>query len=700
MKGSKLVTAAIAAALAMLTAFGACGCMISAFGLSLEEPSRLAFAWTMAALFCAAAFSWKRGGIAVLLAAGLGIGYLWRQGSFWEQLWQLVYRVSHIYNRAYHWGVFKLVETPWDAGTAELPMLVLGVLLAAVTAWSVCRQQSAMMPVALAVLTLVSCVVVTDTVPGEKDLYLLLLGLVLLLLTSQTRKSDRCQADRLTALAALPAALLLGVLFLTAPQEGYVNYTEALRERLTAWLQSLPQESGVEISQAVMPAPAEEPEKVDLASLGSRRDSMVPVMEVTAETGGTLYLRGQDYDVYDGTGWLASPKRVEEFRYDGVRLGYVAVEARREQKGLYLPYYPRDGLSLIGGAYANTRLAREYSFVRMGLPENWRALAEEGETAPFATAGADARYRNLPEDTRAALAPMVEPLVAGRTATWDKASAIAAFVRESAPYDKNTGRMPETATDFALWFLEEGEKGYCVHFATAATVLLRAAGLEARYVSGYMVELPPEETVTVTGEHAHAWAEYYEPGLQAWVVLEATPADGTPAPQETQSPQTLPETTREEPEEPSPETSSPEAATQAIAATEISTEPEKTAAQTAPAPEAPKLWNGLLWLFLLAAAAEGQRRLRLLLRRRYLRMGKPNRRALKRWREAEKLAKRLREEPPEELEALAQKAKFSQHTLTAQELGIFDRYLREAGHRLREKPWYYQLCYRYIFAYF
>ncbi len=698
MTWNKLFTALTAAALAFGAALGACGCMISAFDLELVGHTRVILAWGLGSLFCAGAFSWKKGGILVLPAAVLGAGYLWRQGDFPEQLWQLVYRLTHIYDQAYHWGVFKLVETPWDAGTAELPMLVLGLGLSAVTARSVCRRQSALYPVGLCLLPLISCAVVTDTVPAPEFLYLLLLVLILLLLTGQVRKTHCHQADQLAVLALLPTALLLGGLFLAVPESGYVNHTKELREHLVSWLQSLPESTGIPVDQGPAPAPAEEPQRVDLASLGSRRDSTVPVMEVTAETGGSLYLRGQDYDRYDGAGWTASPNRVEKFHYDGVRMGYVSVTTRREQDNLYLPYYPRDGLSFIGGAYGNTRMARDYSFLRMGLPENWRELAAAGEAPSPREDSREERYLALPESTRAQLAPLANSLTDGLSSTAEKAGAIGAYVRSTVPYSKHTQRMPDTAPDFVLWFLEESETGYCIHFATTAAVLLRAAGIEARFVSGYMVAAQPEKTVTVTGEQAHAWAEYYEPGLGTWVILEATPPEGTPAPTEPHTPETLPTAAPTVSAATIP-TQPPEAPTEEIPETTITTEPAESLPSRA-APAAPGIPRALLWIGLLALGTEGQSRLRVWLRRRYLGRGSPNRRALKAWREAERLAKHLRQNPPEALDTLAQKAKFSQHTLTGQELHLFAEYLSEARKQLRERTWYCRLLYRYIFALF
>ena len=73
--------------------------------------------------------------------------------------------------------------------------------------------------------------------------------------------------------------------------------------------------------------------------------------------------------------------------------------------------------------------------------------------------------------------------------------------------------------------------------------------------------------------------------------------------------------------------------------------------------------------------------------RRYkkMRTGPVNGRALARWREVRRIGRILKEMPPETLEELAEKAKFSQHKLTLEELKEFDHWLRQALRRLKEK---------------
>ncbi|MDE5934123.1 MAG: hypothetical protein K2H40_16795, partial [Lachnospiraceae bacterium] len=104
--------------------------------------------------------------------------------------------------------------------------------------------------------------------------------------------------------------------------------------------------------------------------------------------------------------------------------------------------------------------------------------------------------------------------------------------------------------DFINYFLAENRRGYCAHFASAATLIFRYLGIPARYVEGYAIDpvdisengtlleeaqyedyydghslLGTEAVVSVeaTDANAHAWVEVYDAAL-GWVVVEVTPA--------------------------------------------------------------------------------------------------------------------------------------------------------------------------------
>lgn len=72
-------------------------------------------------------------------------------------------------------------------------------------------------------------------------------------------------------------------------------------------------------------------------------------------------------------------------------------------------------------------------------------------------------------------------------------------------------------------FLINSRSGHCEYFATATVLLLRAAGIPARYISGYAINewSPLEQAFIVRRRHAHSWASAFVDG--AWRDVDTTP---------------------------------------------------------------------------------------------------------------------------------------------------------------------------------
>ncbi len=72
-------------------------------------------------------------------------------------------------------------------------------------------------------------------------------------------------------------------------------------------------------------------------------------------------------------------------------------------------------------------------------------------------------------------------------------------------------------------FLLVTHTGHCEYFASATTLLLRAAGVPARYATGYSVQewSPLENSYIVRERHAHAWVRARVDGR--WVDFDTTP---------------------------------------------------------------------------------------------------------------------------------------------------------------------------------
>jgi len=73
-------------------------------------------------------------------------------------------------------------------------------------------------------------------------------------------------------------------------------------------------------------------------------------------------------------------------------------------------------------------------------------------------------------------------------------------------------------------FLQRTKSGHCEYFAAAATLLLRAAGVPARYATGFAVYeySALESAYVVRARHAHAWARAHIDGK--WIDVDTTPA--------------------------------------------------------------------------------------------------------------------------------------------------------------------------------
>ena len=73
-------------------------------------------------------------------------------------------------------------------------------------------------------------------------------------------------------------------------------------------------------------------------------------------------------------------------------------------------------------------------------------------------------------------------------------------------------------------FLLDHRLGHCEYFATATTLLLREAGIPARYAVGYSVHEFSrwERQYIVRGRHAHAWTQVYLDGK--WQAFDTTPS--------------------------------------------------------------------------------------------------------------------------------------------------------------------------------
>lgn len=137
------------------------------------------------------------------------------------------------------------------------------------------------------------------------------------------------------------------------------------------------------------------------------------------------------------------------------------------------------------------------------------------------------RYISLPEDTPERVRALARRLTATAETPYDRARLIESYLRQF-PYTLDVP-APPSRRDAADYFLFDLKRGYCDYYATAMVVLSRAAGLPARFVTGYASGSYDPETAAyiITEADAHSWAEIYFPGL-GWVEFEPTASQPLP----------------------------------------------------------------------------------------------------------------------------------------------------------------------------
>lgn len=108
--------------------------------------------------------------------------------------------------------------------------------------------------------------------------------------------------------------------------------------------------------------------------------------------------------------------------------------------------------------------------------------------------------------------------------------AIVNYLKENYTYTLTPTLPTDAALDGVDNFLAVTKEGYCTQFASSLALMLRAAGIPARYVEGYVAcdfgrnyssEAVARYVTTVRDYNAHSWVEVWYDGV-GWIQYEAT----------------------------------------------------------------------------------------------------------------------------------------------------------------------------------
>ena len=634
-------------------------------------------------------FYFPKSWLVFFLGGAAALGYGLFSGGL-ARIWQpVLYHIGRLYGLGYGFSVMGS-----SAGSTEPGLCMIGCIVGAVTVAVIRSQMSPVPALLMGLLPVGACMVLTDTVPEPWTLMLVAAAVAWILLTSSVRRKSIPDGNRLAALTLLPVGLCTALLFLLVPPEGPFPDREEALDRLLdltpGWIQDrfLQSEDIPVAGIQVFPALTPSLNSVSLNnSLGPRTPSGAVALYVTDSADlpypRTLYLRARAYDGYSGMRWYASET---VSRQDFEDLGWNAgPETASALEGLTVEtIYALDYRFLTySPSYADVQAMQSLYLPNDEKLKTYTVNRTDPEEGPGPASQPHQVFGELPEETlEQALA-----YLRFHYPNWTqddvptRAEKVCQILAQEKTYDLSA-TMPADTSDFAITFLTQQEKGYCVHFATSAAVLLRAMGIPSRYVTGYIVTLEGPERQAVTGKQSHAWVEYFD-SAKGWTQLEPTPeaeAGSTPEPTEplptqTEQPveptESAPQPTAAPPTKPSPV---PDASTEA--STTPTSAPETVPSQDVIPEKTPSAgpWLpavlGIIGFFLLLLAQAAVRSLIFRLQRE---KGGLKRRILTLWKQGSFRCRLLKIQPPKALKDLAEKARFSNHSLTPAELQAAQR---------------------------
>lgn len=204
--------------------------------------------------------------------------------------------------------------------------------------------------------------------------------------------------------------------------------------------------------------------------------------------------------------------------------------------GVYLPYYSAD----------------TWKSVAVGETQEYEYYPPVGNLSLKLPSEYSYEYRIVPEENRQVVRELCREagLYGVSYGNVDEVvKKLTAYFQANIPYTLRPGATPYRE-DFVNYFLTKNRRGYCAHFASAATLAFRCMGIPARYVEGYAIDslniqedgtvlsaeqvedyykgyLPMGDSavvsVDVTDASAHAWVEVYD-SEHGWRPVEVTPA--------------------------------------------------------------------------------------------------------------------------------------------------------------------------------
>lgn len=430
-------------------------------------------------------------------------------------------------------------------GTSATGLFVfISAILSAVFTISLIRYKRILIPSLLSMVLLVPCFILVNTLPSLVCLFIAIASLIALYISKNTRKFRPSQGGVIAAISFGIMLVVMTILLAFNPIEKYERFD--WQENL---LQSIENSFNIDdgrktsTEKNLNEIKGSLEEKENLNDISPLTQTHTPVMTVTSAVGGNIYLKGTAYADYRDNIWsIISDNDAARYPQNFVpftatignnALTDTRVHMLNKSKIAYVPYFleslPDNLNSVADVCVKNDTDKNEFYYSHYPFyAENTYRYNNSAEAENYKTFVYDT-YLEIPRKTQIELRRIAdqEGFLDSELTVSEKIEMVKNYISSSKPYSLKTPKMP-SGKDFATWFLNESDTGYCVHFATAGTLMLRALGIPARYVTGYYATAYANQTVTVTTDNAHAWVEYYS-DTAGWIPLECTPSSFQPA---------------------------------------------------------------------------------------------------------------------------------------------------------------------------
>lgn len=284
--------------------------------------------------------------------------------------------------------------------------------------------------------------------------------------------------------------------------------------------------------------------EVVLGRIGELKRRSTPILHVRplggSESLPAMRWRGAALSAFDGRRWYAPAEAAETLRQEN-GLVRLADNPQRWRQGRRLVYEAQlqmlaSDILFIGGTPEFVQIRAPYllrtpsGVLRTGYSNEsgiryavYSYLEDPGRPSPPGSLAAESRIEHL-------ILPPTDPRVIELARSLGSPQAMERYLKESFRYSLDLPESPPK--DPIAYFLFDRKEGHCEYFASALAVMLRAANIPSRVVTGFVggVENPVSGWHLFRASDAHSWVEAWVDGA-GWITLDPTPPDpNAPAP--------------------------------------------------------------------------------------------------------------------------------------------------------------------------